>query len=222
MAGHDLHPPISAVREAVARAIAEDLTPIGDLTSALLPGRPRRDGRVRRPRRPACSPAGCAPTRRSARSTPRIEVEWSADDGDRVEPGVAFGAVSGRLASMLTAERTALNFLCHLSGVATLTARVRRRHRRTRADLGHAQDDTGAARAGEGRGARRRRCQPPRQPLRLGDAQGQPPRAARHRRRRRPRPGPLARPHRPRRVRRPRRRWSKRWPPAPTPCCSTT
>ena len=34
---HDAHPPQSAVREAVARALAEDLTPIGDLTSALLP-----------------------------------------------------------------------------------------------------------------------------------------------------------------------------------------
>ena len=35
--------------------------------------------------------------------------------------------VEGPLAPILTAERTALNFLCHLSGVATLTAGVRRR-----------------------------------------------------------------------------------------------
>jgi nicotinate-nucleotide pyrophosphorylase (carboxylating) len=52
-----------------------------------------------------------------------VDVRWSAADGDEVLPGVPFGEVTGALGSMLTAERTALNFLCHLSGVATLTAR---------------------------------------------------------------------------------------------------
>jgi nicotinate-nucleotide pyrophosphorylase (carboxylating) len=52
-----------------------------------------------------------------------LAVTWSADDGDRVEAGVAVGQVAGRLAAILTAERTALNFLGHLSGVASLTAR---------------------------------------------------------------------------------------------------
>ena len=33
----DVHPPISTVRDAVARALAEDLTPLGDITSGLLP-----------------------------------------------------------------------------------------------------------------------------------------------------------------------------------------
>jgi nicotinate-nucleotide pyrophosphorylase (carboxylating) len=50
-------------------------------------------------------------------------VTWQVDDGDAVGPGSVLGWVEGRLASILTAERTALNFLCHLSGVATLTAR---------------------------------------------------------------------------------------------------
>ncbi len=48
-------------------------------------------------------------------------MSWSADDGDRLAAGVEIGRVSGRLAPILTAERTALNFLGHLSGVATLT-----------------------------------------------------------------------------------------------------
>ncbi len=42
-------------------------------------------------------------------------------DGDRVEAGQALLTVSGPIAVILTAERTALNLLCHLSGVATLT-----------------------------------------------------------------------------------------------------
>src|SRR5690606_42105037 len=54
---------------------------------------------------------------------PTLELSWSADDGDRVTAGAEVGRVSGRLAPILTAERTALNFLGHLSGVATLTAR---------------------------------------------------------------------------------------------------
>src|SRR5690606_67583 len=54
---------------------------------------------------------------------PTLEVSWSADDGDRVTAGAEVGRVRGRLAPILTAERTALIFLGHLSGVATLTAR---------------------------------------------------------------------------------------------------
>ncbi|HEX8803943.1 MAG TPA: carboxylating nicotinate-nucleotide diphosphorylase [Acidimicrobiales bacterium] len=119
---HDLHPPVTAVREAVARALAEDLTPIGDLTSLLLPEDleatarlvPRDDGVL----------AGRLCAEEAFRQIDAgLAVRWSADDGDRVRAGDEVGHVTGRLAPILTAERTALNFLCHLSGVATLTAR---------------------------------------------------------------------------------------------------
>ena len=43
-------------------------------------------------------------------------------DGDRVSRGDVLATVSGPTRALLTAERTALNFLCHLSGVATHTA----------------------------------------------------------------------------------------------------
>lgn len=52
-----------------------------------------------------------------------IAVDWKADDGDRLKEGQAIATVDGPLASILTAERTALNLLGHLSGVATLTRR---------------------------------------------------------------------------------------------------
>src|SRR6202044_877112 len=44
-------------------------------------------------------------------------------DGGAVAPGSVVAEVSGPLRSILTAERTALNFLCHLSGVASLAKR---------------------------------------------------------------------------------------------------
>ncbi len=52
-----------------------------------------------------------------------VEIERVASDGDRVARGDVLLSVHGRVALLLTAERTALNFLCHLSGVATATSR---------------------------------------------------------------------------------------------------
>jgi nicotinate-nucleotide pyrophosphorylase (carboxylating) len=119
---HDLHPPITAVREAVARALAEDLQPLGDLTSMLLPPDLVATA-VFVPRS-----AGVVAGRRCVDETflqidPALEVAWSVDDGAVVAAGEKLAEVSGTLASILTAERTALNFLGHLSGIATLTAR---------------------------------------------------------------------------------------------------
>lgn len=51
------------------------------------------------------------------------EVEYLVADGDRVAPGDEVARVTAPTRSLLTAERTALNLLCHLSGVATLTRR---------------------------------------------------------------------------------------------------
>lgn len=50
-----------------------------------------------------------------------LSVSWLASDGDRVSAGTKVCEVAGPLSSMLTAERTGLNLLCHLSGVASLT-----------------------------------------------------------------------------------------------------
>lgn len=116
-----LHPPITAVREAVARAVAEDLAPLGDLTSSLLPD---VNGEARFVARAAGRLAGtrCA-TETFALVDPDVELAWSLDEGSALSAGEAFGVVRGPLRSVLTAERTALNFLGHLSGIATLTAR---------------------------------------------------------------------------------------------------
>ena len=49
------------------------------------------------------------------------EVTWRSADGDTLVPGQVIAEVSGSLASICTAERVALNFLGHLSGIATHT-----------------------------------------------------------------------------------------------------
>ena len=54
---------------------------------------------------------------------PTVRLQWDLDDGASVVPGSVVVEVGGPLRSILSAERTALNFLCHLSGVATLTRR---------------------------------------------------------------------------------------------------
>jgi len=51
------------------------------------------------------------------------EIEFHVADGARVEPGTVLFTASGRVRDLLTAERTALNLLSHLSGIATLTRR---------------------------------------------------------------------------------------------------
>lgn len=115
-------PPITAVRRAVALALAEDVEPLGDLTAALVPEGttataevvPRADG--------VLAGTACA-TEAFAQLDPAVAVTWAATDGDAVTGGQVVGSVSGPLASILTGERTALNFLNHLSGVATLTRR---------------------------------------------------------------------------------------------------
>lgn len=53
----------------------------------------------------------------------RLRVERFCSDGSRVKPGDVVARLSGNARSLLSAERVALNFLCHLSGVATGTAR---------------------------------------------------------------------------------------------------
>ncbi len=115
-------PPLHAVRQAVSQALAEDLTPLGDLTSALLPAGttgaaqfiPRHDG--------VLAGTSCA-TETFAQLDPTVEITWLALDGDALSAGDTIGTVAGPLASILSGERTALNFLCHLSGIATFTRR---------------------------------------------------------------------------------------------------
>jgi nicotinate-nucleotide pyrophosphorylase (carboxylating) len=115
-------PPRHAVHDAVARAIAEDLGPLGDVTAALVDASAhtvadfvvRADG--------VLAGTACA-TEVFAQIDPAVEVEWRVLDGATVAEKTVVGTVAGSMRSVLTAERSALNFLCHLSGIATVTRR---------------------------------------------------------------------------------------------------
>ncbi|MGH9297149.1 MAG: carboxylating nicotinate-nucleotide diphosphorylase [Acidimicrobiales bacterium] len=116
-----LDPPAPAVRRAVMLALEEDLLPLGDLTASLVPA--SLEGEAAFVSRSAGVLAGSACAIETARQVGGIEAVFALADGDRVGPGEEVGRLSGNFRSILSAERTALNFLSHLSGVATATAR---------------------------------------------------------------------------------------------------
>jgi nicotinate-nucleotide pyrophosphorylase (carboxylating) len=110
-----------AVREAVDRALAEDLGPEGDLTSALVPEDVRAQFALRARRSGVLAGCACV-TETYRRLGPEIDLRWRASDGDELSAGDTVLELAGPLRPILTAERTALNFLGRLSGIATLTA----------------------------------------------------------------------------------------------------
>jgi len=115
-----LDPPRAAVVEAVTRAIAEDVLPLGDLTAGLVPADRRATVDVVSRDLGVLAGRACA-VEAFAQIDPGVTVDWRLPDGSAVAPGDVVATVEGPLRSILTAERTALNFLGHLSGVATLT-----------------------------------------------------------------------------------------------------
>jgi nicotinate-nucleotide pyrophosphorylase (carboxylating) len=109
--------------EIVERALREDLGSAGDVTSAAVVGAAETcRGRV--VAKQAGLVAGLPVADRVFTAVdPGIRVRWAISDGSAVEPGTVVGHVDGPARSVLAAERVALNFLTHLSGIATLTRR---------------------------------------------------------------------------------------------------
>jgi nicotinate-nucleotide pyrophosphorylase (carboxylating) len=111
----------AAVRSFAAAALAEDLAGGVDVTTAAVVPRAERgraDLVARAPGVVAGLPVAATVFRLAS---PDVRCEQVAIDGDRVQAGQPLLTVSGPVGPILTAERTALNLLCHLSGVATLT-----------------------------------------------------------------------------------------------------
>lgn len=113
--------PPSDLAATVATALAEDIGS-GDLTAALVPA--ERSGRARIITREAAVLAGRPYVDEVFRQVdPRVHVEWHAADGDSVVADQLLYRLSGPARSLLTGERTALNFVQALSGTATATRR---------------------------------------------------------------------------------------------------
>lgn len=105
----------------VAAALAEDIG-TGDITAALVPTTDTAEARVLcRDKAVVCGQAWVNAVFRQI--DPAIGVEWLYRDGERIEPNELVFIARGSARALLTAERTALNFLQLLSGVAT-AARV--------------------------------------------------------------------------------------------------
>jgi nicotinate-nucleotide pyrophosphorylase (carboxylating) len=114
--------PAHVVRALVASALAEDIGPLGDLTASLVPVGTGATVDVMGRAEGVVAGTACA-TEVFAQLDALVRVDWLVDDGDAVGPGTLLGRVTGPLRVVLTGERSALNFLCHLSGVATATRR---------------------------------------------------------------------------------------------------
>ncbi|MGS1128444.1 carboxylating nicotinate-nucleotide diphosphorylase [Rhodanobacter sp. UC4437_H4] len=115
-------PPAAAqIAADVERALTEDLGQ-GDATAALLPADARAQARLTC--RDAAVIAGSAWFDACFRRLdPSVQIDWRVSDGDQVAPGTLLCSLSGHARSLVTAERTALNFLQLLSATATTTAR---------------------------------------------------------------------------------------------------
>ena len=111
-----------SARETIARALAEDLGP-GDITSeCFIPADHRSSARIIAKENAVL--AGTEVAREVFRQVdPAIEIEIRKDDGEAIAPGDLMLTATGPTRALLSAERTALNFLQRLSGIATLTRR---------------------------------------------------------------------------------------------------
>ena len=105
----------------VAATLAEDLGEAGDITSAaVIPAEARFTGVM--DSRDAIVVAGLPVAEAFFRALdPDVRIERRAEDGDAVAPGTDLLRLSGSARALLTAERSALNIVQHLSGIATLT-----------------------------------------------------------------------------------------------------
>lgn len=114
--------PPHLVAEVVGRALAEDIGR-GDITTdALIDADARASAKL--VARDAGVVAGLDLAEAAFRALD-IEIVFgrAASDGDRIAAGAVIALIEGKTRALLSAERVALNFITHLSGIATLTRR---------------------------------------------------------------------------------------------------
>ena len=114
-------PPAAEISAAVSRALAEDIGG-GDLTAALVPSDSRGCARILvREAAVLCGQAWCDEVFRQVE--PATAIHWHKKDGDALTKDDVVCTLSGPARGLLTAERTALNFLQTLSATATAARR---------------------------------------------------------------------------------------------------
>lgn len=117
----DALPPVSDILADVERAFAEDVGP-GDATADLLDAKATATAVLTcREDAVLCGAPWFEACFRKL--DPDVRIEWLAHDGDRVAAGAPICRLAGKARALVTAERSALNFLQLLSSTATVTAR---------------------------------------------------------------------------------------------------
>ena len=111
---------LAAAQTNASAALAEDLG-TGDLSASLIPAERTATARIIT-RTPGvfCGQFWVAATMQQVNA--HIRIDWHVNDGDVIDAGQLLFTLAGPAASLLTAERTALNFVQLLSGTATRTA----------------------------------------------------------------------------------------------------
>ncbi|WP_115556332.1 MULTISPECIES: carboxylating nicotinate-nucleotide diphosphorylase [Xanthomonas] len=112
-------PADALVQADVARALAEDIGS-GDVTAALLPDAPDTAYLLCKQDAVIAGRPWFDATHRAL--DPQVQIAWRIQEGDRVGAGTVLATLHGRSRSLVSAERTSLNFLQTLSGTATTTA----------------------------------------------------------------------------------------------------
>jgi nicotinate-nucleotide pyrophosphorylase (carboxylating) len=111
------------IEPVVRAALLEDLGRAGDVTAdAVIPPKARFQAEFKARDHGVSAGIDCARLAMSLMD-PQIRFETLLPDGSAVKPGDVIARIEGKARAILAAERTALNLLCHLSGVASLTAR---------------------------------------------------------------------------------------------------
>ena len=131
-----LNPLLPIMYETLVRAaLMEDLGRAGDITADAIVPADQQATLAMRARQPGVV-AGLDVARMAFQLvSPAIDVTTERPDGSAVAPGDVIAIINGPARGLLTGERTALNFLCHLSGVATATASLADAVRGTRAQI---------------------------------------------------------------------------------------
>jgi nicotinate-nucleotide pyrophosphorylase (carboxylating) len=135
------------IQDAVKRALEEDLGRAGDVTSsATLPEGIQAKAKLVARRTGTIAGLPCAA--RAFRSlAPNMKFEAKARDGDSVKANTTLAAIEGPAIAILSGERVALNFLGHLSGIATLTAAYAAKIAHTKAKITDTRKTTPGLRA---------------------------------------------------------------------------
>ena len=116
--------PTLLVEPIVRAALVEDLGRAGDITTAAVVPKEARFSGAMVARRPGTIAGTEAARIAFDLVDPTLDVSILQPDGSVVEPGQPVMHIKGPAQSVVTAERTALNFISHLSGIATVTAEL--------------------------------------------------------------------------------------------------